>query len=423
MIINNNNNKQSIMKKYFVFAAAALVALAACSKVETDETPAKKISFNATTYVAQTKADPTTHHSLYTTEGVSAFQSKAFLFADSDGDGDLDAQNMFGTAGETVTYSTTNHEWVPANEYFWPKAANSYINFVSWYSKNAKSQLVPAEITTAAMNWGTNSAPVTIVSDDNILFADVAWRFKDNVREDPTYGYDSVTEGVPTLFHHALAKLSFDMKLKTTTASTKTIWDVEIQEADLIIANNGYLPLVNAAPSGTASATSAWKVGSDAATSGIVGWTAGSSTETISEGSSATASTTAFGKLLFENFAPKTLTDRKYESTSQVFLAERTVMPQTLGSTVKFMLKFKIKLFHDTNNDGTKDGAAYSEEVITITEQNLTALVSAPTSWNMNTKVKYTITIDPVGKIVKFDPAVVDWAENTAAETQVYPAS
>ena len=278
----NNNNKQSIMKKYFVFAAAALVALAACSKVEKDETPAKKISFNATTYVAQTKADPATHHSLYTTEDVSAFQSKAFLFADSDGDGDLDAQDMFGTAGETVTYNTTNHEWVPANEYFWPKAANSYINFVSWYSKNAKSQLVPADITTAVMNWGTNSAPVTIVSDDNILFADVAWRFKDNVREDPTYGYDSVTEGVPTLFHHALAKLAFDMKLKTTTVSTKTIWDVEIQEADLKIANSGYLPLVNSEPSGTNATTSPWKVGSAAATSDIVVWTAVSGTETIS---------------------------------------------------------------------------------------------------------------------------------------------
>ena len=410
------------MKKYFILAAAALVALAACSKVKTDETPAKKISFNPALYTAQTKADPTTNHSLNAAvadggEGVTAFKSKAFLHAS----GVATTQDMFGTTGETISYNSTVPEWAPANEYFWPKAADSYINFVSWYSKNEKSGLVPANITETAMNWGTSSSLITIVADDNILFADEAWRFKDNVRTATYNSVSGVAEGVPTLFHHALAKLSFDMKLKTTTASTKTIWDVEIQEADLIIANNGYLPLVNAAPSGTASATSAWKVGSAAATSEIVGWTAGSSTETISEGSSATASTTAFGKLLFENFAPKTLTDSKYESTSQVFLAERTVMPQTLGSTVKFMLKFKIKLFHDTNNDGTKDGAAYSEEVITITEQNLTALVSAPTSWNMNTKVKYTITIDPVGKIVKFDPAVVDWAENTAAETQVYP--
>ncbi len=39
----------------------------------------------------------------------------------------------------------------------------------------------------------------------------------------------------------------------------------------------------------------------------------------------------------------------------------------------------------------------------------------------MNTKVIYTITIDPVGKIIKFDPAVVDWYEPTAVEGQVYP--
>ena len=97
-------------------------------------------------------------------------------------------------------------------------------------------------------------------------------------------------------------------------------------------------------------------------------------------------------------------------------------MPQTLGSTVKFMLKFKISMFHDSNEDGNKDSnTAFSEEVITVTEQNLTALVAAPTTWNMNTKIKYTITIDPVGKIIKFDPAVVDWVATNVAETQVYP--
>lgn len=405
------------MKKFFLLAAAALVALTACTKIEVAEsaTPNKKISFNATTYVAQTKADPTGTHSLYSTENVSAFNAKAFLHAN----GATDGTDMFGASGETVSYSTTNEEWAPANEYFWPKATESYINFVSWYSKNEKSQLVPENITETAMNWGTASSPVTIVADDNILFADEAWRFKDNVREDPTYGYDNVKEGVPTLFHHALAKLAFNMKLSTTTVSTQSYWQVDIQEATLKIGNNGYLALVNSAPSGSGAATSAWKVGENTATSDIVGWarpTSAATLETIVETSSSASDVTkTLAKLSFENFAPTTLTNGKYESTSQVFLEERTVMPQTLGETVKFSLKFKISIFR------TSDDYKYSEEIITINETNLSSLVSTISSWNMNTKVVYNITIDPVGKKILFDPAVVDWAENTSVDTQIYP--
>ncbi len=425
--MNKQKQIQSIMKKYFIFAAAALVALAACTKVET-ETPDKKISFNATSYVPQTKADPTTHHSLYSTEGVSSFMAKAFLHAD----GVSTTQNMFGTAGDEVKYNATNKEWAPDNEYFWPKSENSYINFVCWYSKNAKSQLVATDISETAMNWGTTSSPVQIVKDDNILFADEAWRYKDNVRNNATYGYDDVSEGVPTLFHHALARLAFDIKLKTTTASTKTIWDVEIMEATLKIGNNGYLPLTNSAPSGTAATTSPWKVDATDATSAIVGWkrpTTATLESIVETGSSATASgdiavvNADFTKPNFTGFAPKSLTSDKFESSVEHFLAERTVMPQALGTTVKFALKFKIKLFHDTNNDGTKDGEAYSEEVITIAESNLATLVNTVTEWKMNTKVLYTITIDPVGKKVLFDPAVIDWCPTTDATQQIYPQS
>ena len=404
------------MKKYFILAAAALTVFAACTKVEVAETPAKKISFNATTYTAQTKADPGTTSSLYS-EGVSAFNSKAFLHAN----GAAEGTDFFGATGDTVRYiAGTPAVWEPILEYFWPKASDSYINFVSWYTKNAKAQLSASDITETAMNWGDTDHPVTIVANDNILFADEAWRFKDNVNPG-TYRYDDVAEGVPTLFHHALAKLAFNVKLSTTTQSTKTIWDVDIQTASLKIGNNGYLALTNEAPAGTNAAISAWKVGGSAATSEIVGWARPSSptleqiVETTSEASDVTKS---FVKCSFEGFAPKT--DATKTTTSQVFLEERTVMPQTLGSTVKFAMTFTIKLYHDSDNDGAKDGAAYSEETITIAEQDLTDLVATPAAWNMNTKVTYNITIDPVGKKVLFDPAVVDWATVNTDDTQIY---
>ena len=44
------------MKKFFIIAAAALVAITACTKIEDiDTAPAKKITFQAASYVPQTK--------------------------------------------------------------------------------------------------------------------------------------------------------------------------------------------------------------------------------------------------------------------------------------------------------------------------------------------------------------------------------
>ena len=407
------------MKKYFFFAVAALVAIAACTKVETAETPARRVSFNVGSYKAGTKADPSSKHAL---QGeTESFSSKAFLHADA-GSG-MTVQNMFGASGETVTYNSSVPEWAPANEYFWPKASKSYVNFVSWYTKNAKAQFDATAVTELSMDWGTASAPVSIDSTDNILFADLAYNFKNNNNPATYTAVSGVTEGVPTLFHHALAKLAFNVKLKTATQSTKTIWDVEITEATLTVANNGYLALsIPAADTaGKSAATLPWKVesGTVAATSDTVGWkrpTSGSTNETIVEVGNGSG-TAAFDTLKFTNFAPQTSSD--LESDPQVFLAERTVMPQDLGSNVQFSLKFKISLFHA--NAGAKVGDAYSQEIVEIPVTDLKTLVPSIDNWKMNSKYIYNVTIDPVGKKVLFDPAVVDWAEVSSADTQIYP--
>lgn len=417
------------MKKIFVLAAAALVALTACTKMETIDTPAKKISFNPATYVASTKADPATNHSLNAAvadggEGVTAFKSKAFLHADA-GSG-MTTQNMFGEAGETVSYNSSVPEWAPANEYFWPKAASSYINFVSWYTTN-DNFITPANVSETQMDWGTSANPITITSTDNILFANEALGYKDNTTNGTTYANDAVTSGVPTLFHHALAKIAFNVKLKTATTSTGTIWDVAVQSATLKVGNNGYLALINNAPaqSGTINQSlSPWKVGTDyasgtEATSAIVGW--------ARPASGATTESVAGTALNFTNFAPYD-NDHK-ASASQVLIAERTVMPQFIGEAgspsntygaVTFTITFKLSLFH-ANASHQKNGSAFSEEVVTISETNLFDLVSAIGNWCMNTKYVYDITIDPVGSKITFDPAVVDWNTPTATEQQIYP--
>lgn len=411
------------MKKYLIIAAAAVVAMSACTKVETDNTPTKKIAFEVANYASQTKAAEDPGSVLAETDN---FSSKAWLHAN----GAATGTDFFGTTAnsyiETVTNNGSN-AWEPALEYFWPKGKDSYINFVSWFATNSKA---PSTVTETVMNWGTSAAPMTIATDDNFLFADAAWRYTDNAE---TYKYDGVTKGVPTLFHHALAKLKFNLLLSTETPSTKSIWDVEVQTVTMKVGNNGYLALVNKDKEATG--TQPWKVGTAydsgaAATSANIGWArpaSGATLETIAETTS-TASSVAkeFAKLKFENFQPKTAaTGHPFKTDPQVLLAERTIMPQIIeNGVVTFGMTFTIKIYHDANEDGTKDGEAFSTELITIEDTtNLFTLVNSIPEWKMNTKYTYNVTIDPVGRKVLFDPAVAEWNSVETAETEIYSAN
>ena len=414
------------MKKYFIFAVAAVVAMAACTKVETDSNvPGRKIAFEVANYSAQTKGAEDPGSVLAETDN---FKSKAWLHAN----GAASGTDFFGvevTPGtdatsfvETVTYNGTD-TWEPELEYFWPKGAGSYINFVSWFATNSKA---PSTISETVMNWGTAAAPMTIETNDNFLFADEAWRYTDNAE---TYKYDGVTKGVPTLFHHALAKVKFNLRLSTETASTKSIWDVEVQTVTFNVGNNGYLALVNEDKNTTG--TQPWKVGTTyssgaAATSASIGWArpTTSTLETIVETTSTASDVTKeFAKLQFLNFQPTSASSSApYKTDNQVLLAERTVMPQIIdGGVVTFGMTFTIKIYHDADSNGTADGPAFSNELITIAATtNLHELVGAIDEWKMNTKYTYNVTIDPVGRKVLFDPAVAEWNTVETEETEIY---
>lgn len=42
---------------------------------------------------------------------------------------------------------------------------------------------------------------------------------------------------------------------------------------------------------------------------------------------------------------------------------------------------------------------------------------SAPKHWQMNKKITYTVTVDPEGAEIYFDPAVADWGEASGEHT------
>lgn len=345
------------MKKFFIIAAAALVAITACTKIEDiDTAPAKKITFQAASYVPQTKAN------VSIMPEFTSFRCKAFLHAA----GYSETQNMFGPDGETIyAYSgdavtTTPAEvayWAPSHDYYWPKDATSYVNFVAWYDKND----APTTSTETSLVWSNR----TIQTSDNILFADEAWHYKQN----PSAAYHmdgSVSEGVPMLFHHALAQLC--IKANVTKASEgNTTWDVTLSDITLAgVFNQGTLSLTN----------------SDLGSTGTKAWTG--SWETSGTASPVTMS----------NVTTPLTTDAVDVLTMQ------NVLPQTVTNDV--VLNFKYNISYKYN------GTEYAHEKITAALQ-LNNITNAISAWEMNKKITYTITINPETTVIRIDPAMVDW--------------
>lgn len=367
------------MKKFFIaIAALALVASAACTKTNPEETKSEKISFQVANYMPQTKAN------VSLVGETTTFRSKAYLHAV--GFENEDPQNFFGADGETITANdnTTPSAWLPSHDYYWPKSSNSYINFVSWYDKNG----TPTTANETSLVWSGR----TIATDDNIMWADEAWRFNKNQVKPDENGYwmDAVTEGVPTLFHHALAKLCIKAKATKvqggTAEANKTTWDVTLEGIKITNTSKvGTLTLTNEDPN-TASTAVAYKgTGTDNAPA----WVPGAATDVD-------------------------MANTNVLTTELVnVLAEQSVLPQTLTDNAK--LTFTLHIITKYN------GTQYSEEKIPV-EVVLNTLGTTPiTAWEMNTKYTYNIIVNPETTVVKFDPAVVDWVEDTNAPTYTVP--
>ena len=358
------------MKKIFLLAAVALVAFTACTKIEdTDATPARKITFQAASYLQQTKAE------VSIMSEFTSFKCKAFLHAAGYTD---ETQNMFTAEGETISaytsgnaVTTTSSEvsyWAPSHDYYWPKDPTSYINFVGWYDKKGTA---PTSSSETLLKWENYS----VLTTANLLFADEAWHYKAN----PTTGYHldgSVSEGVPMLFHHALAQLCIQAKV-TKASEGNTSWDVTLEDISLAgVFNQGTLTLSNTEPSGTTPATQPW-TGS---------WVPSGTAGSVSMSDVTTPLTT----------------------TAVDVLTMQNVLPQTVTNNV--VLNFKYNISYKYN------GSEYAHEKITASVQ-LNSITDAITSWDMNKKITYTITINPETTIIRIDPAMVDWEEVAGGST------
>ncbi len=372
------------MKKYCIFAAAALVALAACSKIETapEATPDVAISFQVANYARQTKATS------LVTEGFTSFKTYAW-FTSKNADGSLNANQVF-MAPATVAYNGTD-TWKPTDRtYYWPKTG--YVNFFSFAGKHLPDEVVLNATSKAGEAHYTTT--MTIATDDNILVADEAYGFNSN--PNATYHLDGVTKGVPTLFRHMLSKVVFDITVDARTdaegvaiTDDKNNWEVVVNSATVSYRNKGTLevafPTTPAVALGTDNKPTA--AGSTQKYNSAVWTPADVDNVTLSKVSDAVSVNANGGT----------------KADPVTMIAESVVMPQTLATTA-VTIALEYTLTHKYNN------ANPNSEYVPIAATALTTFTPTISAWAPNTIYKYHIIVKPNGSVL-FDPAVEVWAD------------
>jgi hypothetical protein len=374
------------MKKYFFLAAAALVTLAACTKVEsTVEVPQREISFQVANSL-QTKA-----------AGV-VYDNGAFgTYAWFNNTNDFMVNEQVDKSGSV--WKTVDHT------FYWPKTGSiSFISYSPFAGTSDTAGTVPT-VTKSSITYTGITAGTT-----DLMYADKATcnANVNEVTDDAAAGTtDSGFSGVPTVFRHALAKLSFDIKanfLEWTDASngSKTEWEVTVTSAKI----GGFKNTGDCALTLNADGKSWDKPVTTVATVNYNVWTN-------------LSGSTSDQELVDATTYPSGV---KLTTTAQsLSAASGYVMPQVLeagAQQLKLTVHIKTKL----------SNGKYIEEdftpVIDIKD------ISSLKAWQMNENIHYTINLkptasdasnphndDPEDVIIRFDPAVADWVNVSTSAT------
>lgn len=367
------------MKQYFIIAAAALVAMTGCSKIETAPEVQREISFQVANNV-RTKATGSVYEN-------GAFGTYAW-FNNTDVFMVNEQVDKSGGVWRTVD-----------NTYYWPKTGSiSFISYSPFTGASNTENSVPV-ITKNSITY----TDVTVGTTD-LMYADRA-TCSSNVDEvtDGDDTADSGFTGVPTVFNHALAKLSFKIKANfieytDPTTDTKTTWEVTVKSAKIGgFKTKGSLALT-LNDDGKTWNKPVTNIGTDTDPVNVNIWTNASGATDAQELVDATT---------YPDGVELTTTAQDLAAASGF------VLPQQLtADTQKITLDIHIK----TN---LPNGHSIEEDFKpTIDIKDISSLQA----WQMNQNIVYTINIKPTAKadvnghdndpddvIITFDPAVADW--------------
>lgn len=389
-------NKSMKKTLFFFCAVAAMAEFASCTKTETPAESGPEIAFSVARY--KTKAneeDYKTNHQnvpfgVYSWfKGVSASDNADFM------------------VNQKVTYDATNNRWAPdGTTYYWPKSGS--LDFIGYspYSFSGNTAAPFPTITETSFSypaWNVNAH-----QDVDVMYADKVTGLTGATGTQKTYFYN----GVPMLFHHALAKVNFQVKAAYTEVTdpvtgTKTKWEITVESIkvnDILTTGSFSLNYNNGV----------WEKPTTADANGTdrYVWTpdAGPSTTDLT--------------LDLTNVANPLVAGTEYALNSDVF-----VMPQLLDGTQSVDMVVTIKTYRDIN-----DGNGY-QLVLTETSVDIPGVLSSGTltAWEMNQNVTYSFNFAPsygtstgtdsdgdgipdvMPTVVYFDPAVDEWQNVTVA--------
>ena len=218
------------MKKYFIIAAAAIVALAACSKSEIDQSSmkARVINFNTVANKA-TKAETFYGPLSGTTYTYTANDFGVFAWYLASGDWNTSAANSsakdyMGTGSPLgtpvkVSFNDTKDIWVPSSTYYWPLQGK--LTFIAYapYSAATATFSNAGVLTLTGFEVNTNVAQQydllysSIAADktaNEAYYVDETPTGTDNDKNSETKGDGD--KGVTIKFKHALAQVIFKAK-------------------------------------------------------------------------------------------------------------------------------------------------------------------------------------------------------------------
>lgn len=333
------------MKKYFFLAVAAVVALAACTKNEIDQTSkaGREINFNAVAGMT-TKAPITS-----TYYGTSDPIFGMFCYAVASGEwADNHATSAAYMDNVQIKYNSTSDIWEPWSgsayvTYYWPLSGS--LTFIGYSPYKASG--VSYDKSSCALTFTDFTQAAAAASQEDLMYATTNANKTGNDAAYKSSSEDvaSTATGVNVVFHHALSQICFTIK----KAAALTDYTITVTGLSFNAYKKGTLTVTNDSPS----------------------WGTATVDETFSVGSSSQAATTS----------------------AVAYGDAHLAVPQDLvAATQQFSITYSL----------AKDTVPLGSKTVDVDLRN-----GAITAWGPNTKYVYNITID-LDKIY-FNPTIVDW--------------
>lgn len=199
------------MNKHIFYIAAACAALASCVKNEVRvNSPDQEITFQTVSTKAGAAFNKGNHFISYA----------YFLEKDKHWDTanlSTDAKAYIDNAD--IYYHTTLSYWAAADTYYWPKQGS--LTFFAWTDDTAAPSVGTGANVSCPPNEGIKIENYSVKDNLNkdILVAEIA---KDKKSNESVTGRDW-TNGVPTVFRHALAKVEFKVNKREDYPNVKII--------------------------------------------------------------------------------------------------------------------------------------------------------------------------------------------------------